>query len=194
VSDAELDVRASDAERDRAAQALSAHAGQGRLTLAELSERVDAAYGARTRGELEALLRDLPTQPASTDVEAPSRRKPLRWTVAVMSGAHRRGRLRIAGRSTVMAVMGGASVDLREAEIDRDAHLFAVSLMGGIDILVPAGVDVQLDGISIMGGKHLKGADAPDRPETPVLHVTGLALMGGISVRRAKRRRGTESA
>jgi hypothetical protein len=189
VSDGGLDVLASDAERDRTAQTLSAHAGEGRLTLAELSERVDAAYAARTRGELEGLVRDLPAETTPADADRPSRRTPLRWTVAVMSGAHRSGRLRIAGRSTVLAVMGGASLDLREAEIDRDAHVVAVSLMGGIDVRVPEGVEVQLDGVAVMGGKHLSGPEAPDRPETPVLHITAVALMGGVSVKRVRPRR-----
>jgi Domain of unknown function (DUF1707) len=193
MSDAEIDVRASDAERDRTAQDLSAHAGEGRLTLAELSERVDAAYAARTRGELEALVRDLPSEAAPADAVASSRRRPLRWTVAVMSGSHRRGRMRIAGRSTVLAVMGGAALDLREAEIDRDAHVVAVSVMGGIDIRVPAGVDVRLDGLAIMGGRNLGGPDAPDRPETPVLHVTALAVMGGVNVKRVRARAETGS-
>jgi Domain of unknown function (DUF1707) len=193
MSDAEIDVRASDAERDRTAQALSAHAGEGRLTLAELSERVDAAYAARTRGELEALVRDLPTGVRATEMTTPFRRKPLRWTLSIMSGAARAGRLRIAGRSTALAIMGGAEIDLREAEIDADAHVVAVAIMGGIHIVVPSGVDVRLDGVGIMGGKGVVGPDAPDHPETPVLHVTAVALMGGVVVKRVPARPEPES-
>jgi len=53
-------LRASDAERERTATLLRDHAGAGRLTPEELDERLDAAYAARTVGELEALTRDLP--------------------------------------------------------------------------------------------------------------------------------------
>jgi hypothetical protein len=53
-------VRASDRERDRTAAVLSAHWSEGRLDLAELDRRTEVAYGATTRGELAALLRDLP--------------------------------------------------------------------------------------------------------------------------------------
>lgn len=56
----EGDVRASDRERDRTAALLSAHWSDGRLDLAELDRRTEAAYAATTRGELAALLRDLP--------------------------------------------------------------------------------------------------------------------------------------
>jgi uncharacterized protein DUF1707 len=53
-------LRASDAERDEVAEALRAHCSLGRLTVDELDERLTAAYAARTRAELAALMRDLP--------------------------------------------------------------------------------------------------------------------------------------
>ena len=54
------DLRASQDERDRVVDQLRTHAGEGRLELDELEERIDSALRARTRGELTALLRDLP--------------------------------------------------------------------------------------------------------------------------------------
>jgi len=53
-------LRASDAERERTATLLRDHAGAGRLTPEELSDRLDVAYAARTVAELDALLVDLP--------------------------------------------------------------------------------------------------------------------------------------
>jgi hypothetical protein len=63
------DLRAADADRQRVAAQLQRHYVDGRLSTDELSERVDRALAARTFGELEALLRDLPPLPAS---DAPS--------------------------------------------------------------------------------------------------------------------------
>jgi uncharacterized protein DUF1707 len=57
-------VRASDAERERTVERLRAASAEGRLTFEELSERVTAAYDARTHAELELLVRDLPDQSA----------------------------------------------------------------------------------------------------------------------------------
>jgi Domain of unknown function (DUF1707) len=57
-------LRASDAERERAATLLREHTAAGRLEPEELAERLDAAYGARTVAELDALLADLPAPPA----------------------------------------------------------------------------------------------------------------------------------
>lgn len=53
-------IRASDADRDRVASLLQEHHAAGRLTAEEFTERLDAALGARTLGELDALLADLP--------------------------------------------------------------------------------------------------------------------------------------
>jgi hypothetical protein len=53
-------VRASDSDRERAVRALREHYAAGRLSEAELEERIAAAYGARERLELRALTRDLP--------------------------------------------------------------------------------------------------------------------------------------
>jgi Domain of unknown function (DUF1707) len=54
------DLRASQQERERVVDQLRTHAGEGRLELDELEERIELALHARTRGELTALLRDLP--------------------------------------------------------------------------------------------------------------------------------------
>jgi len=54
-------IRASDADRDRAASLLREHHAAGRLTAEEFSERLDKAFSAKTLGEIDGLLRDLPT-------------------------------------------------------------------------------------------------------------------------------------
>jgi Domain of unknown function (DUF1707) len=58
------DIRASDADRERVIDDLRVHTGDGRLTVDELTERIDRAYAAKTLADLDALLVDLP--PPST--------------------------------------------------------------------------------------------------------------------------------
>jgi Domain of unknown function (DUF1707) len=58
-------LRASDEQRERAAQEIREHFAAGRLNDDELSERVQAAYSARTEQDLKALLADLPRLPAT---------------------------------------------------------------------------------------------------------------------------------
>jgi hypothetical protein len=54
------DMRASDAERERVAEVLREAVAEGRLQMEEFEQRLDATYKARTHGELEPLVRDLP--------------------------------------------------------------------------------------------------------------------------------------
>src|SRR5215207_11064598 len=97
------DLRASDAEREMIVARLSEHAAAGRLTLAELEERIGLAYAATTRAELTKLLADLP---AATSRPEPSRRKPTRWVVSVMGSAEKKGRWRIGDQLTALTLMG----------------------------------------------------------------------------------------
>ena len=175
------EIRASDADRERVAVELRGHMAEGRLTLDELSERLDAAYRARTVGELEELTRDLPTGAAAPP---PSTRTATRWSVAVMGGVDRKRRWRIAERSNAIAVMGGVHLDLRQAEITGpEVVITAVALMGGIEIVVPEGVEVEVSGFAFMGGREEHIAETRPLPGAPRIHVRAYAVMGGVNVR-----------
>ncbi|HEY8458156.1 MAG TPA: DUF1707 domain-containing protein [Actinopolymorphaceae bacterium] len=173
------DLRASDAERERVVELLSEHAAAGRLTLAELEERTERAYAAKTRGELEILTRDLP------DKHAPARprRRPVRWFVAIMGGSNRRGRFRLSGSVNSIAILGGDTIDLRDAEIDGDeVTINAFAIMGGTDIYVPDTVEVAVEGFALMGGNDERGSRRPARPGAPLIRIRAYSLMGGIDV------------
>lgn len=120
------DQRASDIERERAAERLRHASGDGRLTVDELGDRVQLAYEAQTRGELERLVRDVEESPATVARPAGSGLsvRPgeggARWVVSIMSGAKRSGRWRVSPQCTVLNVMGGSDIDLNDAELAGD--------------------------------------------------------------------------
>jgi hypothetical protein len=64
-------LRASDADRERFVEALRQHHAEGRLTVEELNERTERAYGARTFGDLDALATDLPPAPRPRPAASP---------------------------------------------------------------------------------------------------------------------------
>jgi class 3 adenylate cyclase len=185
-------VLASDSERERVALLLRDAAGEGRLTLEELAGRLDSTYAARTSQELEVVTRDLPTQPAAAGIDVASETSSV---VAVMSGAKRSGRWRLGKRCRAIAVMGGCKLDLRSAELTaQDPVIRAVSIMGGIDIIIPEGIAVEVTGLALMGGKSVRIKDVPPVPGAPRLRVRVLALMGGVSVRSKAAKRGERIA
>jgi len=181
----------SDAERDQTVELLREHVVVGRLTLDEFSDRVGVALAARTRSDLSAALTDLPRLPSAP--EEATRRRARRRFVAIMSGSQAKGRWRLSGRTTAIAVMGGCVMDLRHAEIDgSEIVITAVAFWGGIHIVVPEGFDVELGGFSFMGGRDLRLRNVPRVPGSPRIRVRGFAIMGGISVRSKPSRTGRE--
>ena len=195
-------TRASDAEREAVVARLRDAASEGRLTVEELAERIDAAYAAKTHAELEPLTADLPgpaeragftpaAAPAPGPVAPARKASPLLF--GIMGGGDRKGRWRVPERMTVVNVMGGADLDLREAVLETpEVEITVWSLMGGSTITVPEAVHVELEGFALMGGNSLRlDPTRPDPPPgAPVVRVRAWSLMGGTDVRtRGARRR-----
>src|SRR5690606_7670365 len=124
--------------------------------------------------------------PAAGSVAAPVARpegKKRRWFVGIMGDTKRRGTWRIDQELGAVAVMGDVVLDLREAEVRTDVvEILAISLMGDVKIIVPDGVNVDRDGLAIMGGKRVDVEEAPRGVNAPVVRIHAYALMGDIKV------------
>lgn len=83
----------------------------------------------------------------------------------------------------VSAIFGGATLDLREAHIDRGADVDALAMFGGVDVLVPKGWKIALGGMPILGGYQDKTEDGELPAEAPVLRVHATAIFGGVDVK-----------
>lgn len=186
-------VRASDAEREVAADRLRDAAGEGRLTLEELAERSGAAYSAVTRTDLDQLVADLPAPgtevayPKPAGPPAPPVRRRTFW--GIMGGDTVAGPMRLSGETRIVNVMGGVDLDLSQAVLEEgELTLRIYSLMGGADIHVPHGVHVERTGFSLMGGDSIEPASEPPPPGAPVIHLHSVNVMGGNDVKRGPRK------
>jgi hypothetical protein len=186
------ELRASDADRERTAELLRRAAGEGRLTMDELEERLHAAYEARTHRELGRLTRDVVAPGEVPRAE----RMPVRrggeggahWLVSVMSGRERKGRWRVARRCNVINVMGGSELDLNDAELADDyVEMIVFSVMGGAEIRVPDGLNVEVSEFAFMGGNDVHLGDELPDPGGPVLRLRLLSIMGGTDVKRGRK-------
>jgi hypothetical protein len=192
------ELRASDAEREQAADVLRVAASEGRLDVEELEDRLSSAYSATTRRELERLIADVsPERLGSRPLAAPRKGSGLtvkegpggqRWVISVMGGHDKRGRWRVAPRCTVTSIMGGSSIDLNDAELsDRETEINVYSLMGGSEIRVPHGVNVQVSEFAFMGGNDVQIGEEIAPTGGPTIHIRLVAVMGGSSVRRGRK-------
>lgn len=175
-------IRASDAERELTLAQLRDAATEGRLTLDDFSQRTDFALRAISREQLSEVVADLPAAPAL----APGRQllpgSPS--VVGILGSAKRKGRWRVGHELHAVAILGECKIDLREAIIDAEViSVDALCIMGNIEIIVPEGVEVELQGVAILGTKELKVGDARPFTSGPLVQVTGLCVMGEIKIR-----------
>ncbi|AGJ55196.1 DUF1707 domain-containing protein [Streptomyces sp. NPDC053741] len=192
-------MRASDAERERVAETLREAVAEGRLEMDEFEQRLDATFKARTHGELVPLVRDLP---ASGGPVAGRKASSANWPAriggaptssgafAFWGGFSRKGRWTVGPRFTAFAMWGGGEIDLREAHFaERDVVIRCFTIMGGMQVTVPPDLNVQVNGLGIMGGfgEHSKLDEEPEpAPDAPRVRITGFALMGGVGVERKR--------
>jgi len=184
-------LRISDEDRHKVAEVLREAAGEGRIDLDELDQRLEATYAARTYADLVPITVDLPVQPVThlpavsppSVVPGPVEER----HVAILGGLERKGVWVVPQRMTVNCFMGGADLDLREARFAASEVVLTINaIMGGADIKVNPQTQVIMEGTSIMGG--YSGPSDHGAPEltsgSPVVRIRGFALMGGVNVPR----------
>ncbi|GGW85732.1 hypothetical protein GCM10010297_03180 [Streptomyces malachitofuscus] len=185
-------LRASDADRDRIADLLREALAEGRLTADEHAERVEGVLAAKTVGELDVFVRDLPIahQRRATHISAPSRpttgaipADPDDNVVAVFSAATRKGRWRTGRRIHAYAIFGSVEIDLSEAMFDHQQVMIkAFSVFGSVEIRVPENVSLRGTGGGVLGAFEVDTLDATDE-EAPVVFVDGWAVLGSVEAR-----------
>jgi Domain of unknown function (DUF1707) len=185
-------LRASDADRERVADVLRDAAGDGRLTMDELDERLDAVYAAKTYAELEPITHDLPGTAGTAYVPAVSAGGVRRYGgeaasnvgIAVLGGFSRRGNWLVPKSFTTFAFMSGIELDMRDANfVEQAVTVHVTAIMGAVEITVPEDAIVRVTGVGIMGAFD----DATSAPETvggPTITVSGLSFMGAVAVKR----------
>jgi Domain of unknown function (DUF1707) len=162
-------LRASDADRDRAASMLNEAMAQGRLTAEEHADRLDAIYAAKTHADLVPILDDLPGMSAAVAPAA---------DVGAVAPA--------ATGSRLVAIFGGIS---RKGRWHPEPLTRILTVFGGVAITVPPEMRVIDTGSAIMGGREIAGDSTESAaPDAPVLRITGTCVCGGVEVKRRPRR------
>jgi len=186
-------LRASDADRDQVATLLSTAYAEGRLTGEEHDLRIDQLMAAKTFDDLIPITSDLVMVNRPTSVTAPGVQS--RFTIdttrqnvqpdrmiAIFGGANRSGKWRVRKNIQAFALFGGMDLDLRDAIFEAPVvEISGFWCFGGLDIKVPAGIEVQDQTAGIFGGTDVRDIGDPV-PGSPTLVIKGVALFGGISI------------
>ena len=187
-------IRRAQETRERVIARLSDHFAHDALDVDEFERRVTVAQTSENPADIEALLADLPEVagpiapvPAVVPTVVPALLPAERdrdTLYAIFGGIDRRGAWTVPRRMKIVAIMGGAHLDLREARFPPGVvELDVTAVMGGIEIVVPPGLAVQMHGSAIMGGfADVDRAPANPDPDAPLLRVRGLTMMGGVNI------------
>lgn len=187
-------MRISDADRHKVAEILRTAAGEGRLELDELDERLEQTFAAKTYADLVPITVDLhPVAPVTNALQprnvsgVPAAMSGHASSTAIMGDCKRRGAWQVPQSHAAFALMGSVLIDLREASLSsHDTTINASAIMGDVKVVVPAHFNVIVDGTPIMGdyGQGKDKVAANLGPDSPTIRVRGIALMGSVTVTR----------
>lgn len=175
-----VEMLASDEERESTCAMLQDASVDGRLDLEELADRVRMAHLARTRGELQEIVRDLPAAHTSV-VTGPALTSRV---TAVLGGAERSGPWRVGEVCQARVVAGGCKLDLRNAVISGHVTTIQAGVFAGsLEVIVPEGVAVALEASGVASSKSLRLKGPRAAPGAPVIRIAGSIWAGSLTVR-----------
>jgi hypothetical protein len=184
------ELRASHEDRDRIAEQLRVAAGDGRLTVDELDERLEKALSARTGSELAALVTDLPAARSGSGLAVPQEAKDL-VQIEVSSGSVKRdGKWVLPRAATVTVGSGSATLDLTQAvHTGPTLQIQATVRSGGLTIITRPGIEVVMDDVKVSSGsaKVRRPQDAGSVPTVLRVEVSGEVRSGHITARPPRR-------
>lgn len=202
------DLRVSDDERRHAVELLERATGRGLLDLEEFTSRVDTALAARTRGELNAVLVDLPglvhpeapgpgTQPAVRQRPPASAARPQAAPAAAggpltlsadLGSVSRRGDWEVPAQLRIHVAMGSAELDFTETTIAHPVVELDLDVTAGsVEMRVPEGSRIERGDLDVVLGSvsdHVRGGGSAG----PVFVLRGSVRAGSVEVRGPKRR------
>jgi uncharacterized protein DUF1707 len=180
-------IRLSDRDRDAVAHRLQEAFAEGRLDDEEFDLRMRATLTAKLSTELEPLTRDLPAgeqRPATVAPAVVAGRSPGRFAIAYKSSIRRGGRWRVPERFSTVVYKGNGRIDLRAAELSGPVTtLVTIAYKSHVDVLVPPGVRVELDGFGV--SKAWSAEEDLERllpADAPVVHIRGIGYKGTVEV------------
>jgi DUF1707 SHOCT-like domain len=178
------ELRASDAERERAVVRLREASAEGRLTLEELATRTGDAYLARTHGELVKVTADLPETATAAAPAVPEPRERPGFVVGFFAPVRRRGRWHLKRKTIVLSVFAPVFLDLRPSRFEHESATISIfSLFAPVQVTVPEHVDVDVSVVAIFAPVQERGSPGELAPAAPRVRVNGLSIFAPVFVR-----------
>ena len=181
-------------QRKEAIKKLEHNFAHGYLEVEEFEKRLDLAINTTLPQDLTRITSDLSLIPDNS--ENPSdidinrgKIRPEELFVGLLSGVDRKGVWKPARKNRLFTLMGGMDLDFTDAVFPPGVtDIEFLCMMGGVDITVPEGINVEVKGLPVMGSIAKKVSD-DHYPGRPTLKIHGIVLMGGVDIKYPKRKK-----
>lgn len=180
-------LRISDADREAAAQRLHTAMAEGRITLAELEERLTEVYAAKTFADLEPPLADLPGSTVAPAASAAPVRKESVHLNTEMGSIKRTGAWAVPRQLKLTTSMGSIHLDLTETQVPAELDVDVSTGMGSVTLILPPGGSADVDGVKTSWGSVSTKVPHVPTGSGPHLTVVGSAGMGTLTIRYARK-------
>ena len=190
-----LDIGISKYSREKVIDHLKYSFSHDHLEEVDFEKRLIIAVNTHDKNDLKALVEDLPAikeekkdkQGVSPELSINTGTiKEKSMIVSILGGAERKGVWKPAKILNVYVALGGADINFTQAVFPpgvTEINIFCV--MGGVDIIVPHGLNVDNQCIAIMGGVDDESIQS-ENPGSPTLRIKGLVFMGGLEIKTPK--------
>jgi predicted membrane protein len=103
------------------------------------------------------------------------------WHFSLLGGREIRGKLRLDHNIASISVIGGFDIDLSQAEIVApEVTITKISVIGGIDAVVPENARVEVSGFNLIGGRRIDAGSPADN--APTVRVRAYTILGGVKI------------
>lgn len=179
----------TDDERSHIASVLQRAVGRGVIDLGQFSARLDAAYAATTRGELNrtvADLRDIAIDPAQQPVLPAPGSDRIR---SVLSSVSRKGQWAVPERLSASSILGSTELDFVDARLPRTVYLEVEAWLGSTELRLPVGATADTSGVAVLGSSIDSKVDALPTPGALHVVISGRLVLSSLDIRYPKRDR-----
>ena len=131
----------------------------------------------------------MPVAPVKANAIDPNVGQGMRLHACFMAGREKRGQWQVGDPNIMLTMMGGSCLDLTEVKA-RNVNIVSFVLMGGVEIVVPHGAIVDVDGLVIMGATIDKVNYTDEPVANPMrVRVRSFGMWGGCEVRTTKKKK-----
>lgn len=185
TGDQAIDLRVSDADRNGTLRRLANALALGLIDIEEFDERSSQVSRARTRGELEGVVDDLPA-PGAIVTSVADRVELRGWAGSL----RRHGEWVVPTRLALVRRLGSVDLDLTKARFAGPVVVVELDMVrGSVDIRLPDGASASIDDVTVYGGSARDRRKDPPAEGTPHVVLTGRMVLGSLNIRGPRPRR-----